>query len=121
VVAAVRLAAVAAASVTAAGLAAALRRQRDAAAPASTLSERERQVLQLLVAGQSVPSLAGSLHISSSTAKTYVARLYEKLGVRNRAEAVLAAVYLGLAGPTGPATGARPVRRAELVADPGAA
>src|SRR3712207_8478525 len=36
------------------------------------------------------------LHISPSTAKTYVARVYEKLGARNRAEAVMAAVRLGL-------------------------
>jgi DNA-binding NarL/FixJ family response regulator len=53
-------------------------------------------VLAHLVAGQSVPSLAALLHISPSTAKTYVARVYEKLGARNRAEAVMAAVRLGL-------------------------
>jgi DNA-binding NarL/FixJ family response regulator len=93
-VAAVRHAAVAASSFTAAGLAAALRR-RDAAA-SNELSSREQQVLDHLVAGFSVPSLAAVLHISPSTAKTYVARLYEKLGARNRAEAVMAAVRQGL-------------------------
>lgn len=80
-----------------------------------------RSGLSRLIHEQPVPSLAGFLHISSSTAKTYVARLYEKLGVRNRAEAVLAAVHLGLAGPSVPATRVWPSRRAELVADPGAA
>src|SRR5215218_2425501 len=67
-VGAVRHAAVAASSFTAAGLAAALRRQREAAV-GSDLSAREQQVLDNLVAGHSVPSLAALLHISPSTAK----------------------------------------------------
>jgi DNA-binding NarL/FixJ family response regulator len=96
VVAAVRHASVSATSFTSSGLAAALRRREDAAAN-DTLSAREHQVLDLLLAGHSVPSLAGRLQISPSTAKTYVARLYEKLGARNRAEAVMAALRLGLA------------------------
>jgi DNA-binding NarL/FixJ family response regulator len=95
-VAAVRHAAVAASSFSAAGLAAALRRQRQAAAATTELSTREREVLHLLVSGESVPSIAALLHISPSTAKTYVARIYDKLGARNRAEAVMAAVRLGL-------------------------
>jgi DNA-binding NarL/FixJ family response regulator len=95
--AAVRHASVAASSFTAVGLAVALRRQREAATPSYDLSARERQVLDLLVDGESVPSLARCLHISPSTAKTHVARIYEKLGVRTRAEAVMAAVRLGLA------------------------
>lgn len=99
-VAAVRHAAVAASSFTAAGLAAALRRQREASAAARLdLSAREREVLALLVAGRSVPWIADDLHISMSTAKTYVGRLYDKLGVRTRAEAVLAAVRLGYVAP----------------------
>jgi DNA-binding NarL/FixJ family response regulator len=97
--AAVRHAAAAASSFTAVGLAAALRRQRETAASGLDLSARERQVLEFLIAGQSVPALAVRLHISPSTAKTYVARIYEKLGVRSRAEAVMAAVRLGLAEP----------------------
>jgi len=95
-VAAVRHAAVAASSFTAAGLAAAMRRQRDAAAGGLDLSAREREVLGLLVTGRSVPWIAEDLHIGISTAKTYVGRLYDKLGVRTRAEAVMAAVRLGL-------------------------
>jgi DNA-binding NarL/FixJ family response regulator len=96
VVAAVRHASVSATSFTSSGLAAALRRRQDAAAN-DTLSAREHQVLDLLLAGHSVPSMAARLHISPSTAKTYVARLYEKLGARNRAEAVMSALRLGLA------------------------
>jgi DNA-binding NarL/FixJ family response regulator len=99
VLAAVRHASVSAASFTASGLAAALRRRRDSG-PRDSLSPREREVLDLLVAGRSIPALALSLHISPSTAKTYVARLYEKLGARNRAEAVMAAVRLGLTAAT---------------------
>ena len=95
IVGAIRHAAVAASSFTAAGLADALRRQR-AASVTTDLSAREREVLDHLVTGQSVPSLAALMHISPSTAKTYVARVYEKLGARNRAEAVMAAVRLGL-------------------------
>jgi DNA-binding NarL/FixJ family response regulator len=94
IVGAIRHAAVSASSFAAAGLADALRRQRTAAT--TDLSAREREVLDHLVTGQSVPSLAALLYISPSTAKTYVARVYEKLGARNRAEAVMAAVRLGL-------------------------
>jgi DNA-binding NarL/FixJ family response regulator len=96
VVAAVRHAAVSASSFTSSGLAAALRRRREAPV-VDDLSAREREVLDLLVGGESVPSIALVLHISPSTAKTYVSRVYDKLGVRNRAEAVMAAVRLGLA------------------------
>jgi DNA-binding NarL/FixJ family response regulator len=53
-------------------------------------------VLFLLQEGRSVPAIATCLFISLSTAKTYVARLYEKLGATNRATALMAAVRLGL-------------------------
>ena len=106
VVAAVRHAAVSASSFISSGLAAALRR-RDTA-PACDLSAREREVLALLVSGASVPAIAAMLRISLSTAKTYVSRVYDKLSVRNRAEAVMAAVRLGLADrPTIPAPRAK--------------
>lgn len=91
---AVRHASVAASSFAAAGLAAALRRQQDA--PTYELSAREREVLALLIAGESVPSIAAGLHISLSTAKTYVSRLYDKLGATNRANAIMTAMRLGL-------------------------
>jgi DNA-binding NarL/FixJ family response regulator len=97
VVAAIRHAAVAASSFSAAGLAQALRRRQELSAQLA-LSPREREVLDLLQAGQSVPSIAATLYISLSTAKTYVARLYEKLGATNRATALMAAVRLGLVG-----------------------
>jgi len=92
---AIRHAAVSASSFSSRGLAAALRR-RQAAPVVPVLSERERQVLCLLLAGLSVPDLAIRLHISASTAKTYVARLYDKLGANSKAQALLTAVRLGL-------------------------
>ena len=60
------------------------------------LSPRERQILFLLHDGLSVPEIARQLFVSLSTAKTYVARLYEKLGARNRAQALMTAVRQGM-------------------------
>jgi DNA-binding NarL/FixJ family response regulator len=95
VVSAIRHAAVAARSFSATGLAQALRRRSEASARIS-LSPRERQVLTLLRDGRSVPEVAATIYVSLSTAKTYVARLYEKLGAGNRAQALMTAVELGL-------------------------
>ncbi len=95
VLAAIRHAAVAASSFTAAGLAVALARRR-AAQERHALSSREAEVLRLLSDGLSIPSIAMTMFISLSTAKTYVARLYEKLGVTNRAQALMTAVEFDL-------------------------
>jgi DNA-binding NarL/FixJ family response regulator len=95
VVAAIRHAAVSPSSFTAAGLAQALRR-RNQASDRLALSARERQVLGLLREGNSVREVAEILFVSLSTAKTYVARLYEKLGANNRAQALMTAVDLGI-------------------------
>ena len=92
---AIRHAAVAASSFTATGLAAALSRRR-AAQNRFALSDRERQVLHLLRDGSSIPAIGRTMFISTSTAKTYVARLYEKLGAANRAQALMTAVRYGL-------------------------
>jgi DNA-binding NarL/FixJ family response regulator len=64
--------------------------------PAHKLSPREAEVLSLLGEGLSVRAIASSLCVSLSTAKTYVARLYEKLGASNRAQAIMTALKLGL-------------------------
>jgi DNA-binding NarL/FixJ family response regulator len=93
--AAIRHAAVAACSFTASGLAEALARRRTAQ-DRFALSDRERQVLCLLRDGMSIPAIAMAMFISTSTAKTYVARLYEKLGAANRAQALMTAVHYGL-------------------------
>lgn len=53
-----------------------------------TLSERELQVLAAFAAGRSIPQVAEELMIGTSTVKTHTQRLYEKLGVSDRAAAV---------------------------------
>ena len=95
VLSAIRHAAVAASSFTASGLATAVARRR-AMQERLTLSPRETEVLRLLHDGLSVPAIAADMFISVSTAKTYVARLYEKLGATNRAQALMAAMHHGL-------------------------
>lgn len=98
IVAAIRHAAVAAASFTASGLASALAR-RQATRDQFALSQRELEVLTLLRDGLSIPAIAARLYVSPSTAKTYAARLYDKLGAANRAQALMAAIHHGLLGP----------------------
>jgi DNA-binding NarL/FixJ family response regulator len=95
VLCAIRHAAVAASSFTASGLATAVARRRTMQ-DRLTLSPRETEVLRLLNYGLSVPAIALEMFISMSTAKTYVARLYEKLGAANRAQALMAAMHHGL-------------------------
>jgi len=64
--------------------------------PGADLSEREREVLQLLVAGLSNPEIAERLCVSRSTAKAHVSNIFSKLEVSNRAEAVALAVQHNL-------------------------
>jgi two-component system nitrate/nitrite response regulator NarL len=78
----------------AAGLAEQIRLRADTAGP--PLSERERQVLQGFARGRSVPQLAAELYLGVSTVKTHTQRLYEKLGVNDRAAAVAEAMRRGL-------------------------
>ena len=95
VVAAIRHAAAAPGSFTAPGLAPAMARRR-ALREQLGLSPREREVLRLLRDGLSIPTIAMTMYISQSTAKTYVARLYDKLGAANRAQALMTALRSGL-------------------------
>ena len=95
VLGAIRHAAVAASSFTASGLAMAVARRRTMQ-DRLALSPRETEVLHLLHHGLSVPAIAQEMFISLSTAKTYVARLYDKLGAANRAQALMTAVHYGL-------------------------
>lgn len=94
VVSTVRRAAVAPDAFTAVGLAGALRRRSSASTP--TLTVRELEVLQRLAAGDSVTQAARQLYMSESTVKTHIGKIYDKLGVHNRASAVMSAIRLGL-------------------------
>jgi two-component system nitrate/nitrite response regulator NarL len=78
----------------AAGLAGEIRMRAKDQGP--VLSERERQVLQAFARGLSVPQVAGELFIGVSTVKTHTQRLYEKLGVSDRAAAVAEGMRRGL-------------------------
>ena len=80
--------------VLAAGLAGEIRRRGEAQPPA--LSPREREVLNFIAQGCSIPTIAAELYLAPSTVKTHVQRLYEKLGVSDRAAAVAAAMRRGL-------------------------
>ena len=94
VLSAARHAAAAPHSFSAADLANAMRRRMDPAKP--KLSAREQSVLELLSEGLTVPTIAKRLYISESTAKSYVSKMYEKLGAANRSQALVEAVRLGL-------------------------
>ena len=74
----------------AAGLASEIRRRNEPDVPA--LSPREREVLKLIAAGNSIPTMAKELFLAPSTVKTHVQRLYEKLGVNDRGAAVAEAM-----------------------------
>lgn len=58
------------------------------------LSAREREVYELLIQGRTNRAIAKTLFISESTAKVHVRHIFEKLGVRTRAEAAAAQVQL---------------------------
>ena len=76
------------------GLANEIRLRAQSQAP--VLSDRERQVLEAFARGLSIPQVASELYISASTVKTHTQRLYEKLGVSDRAAAVAEAMRQGL-------------------------
>lgn len=67
--------------------------------PPGPLSERETEVLVLLAQGLTNRQIAESLFLSPETVKTYVSRLYAKLGVSNRASAVVWAMARHLGPP----------------------
>jgi two-component system nitrate/nitrite response regulator NarL len=76
-----------------AALVSGVRERRD---PPVALSPRERDVLHGLARGLSGPQIAAELHLSPSTVKTHLQRLYERLGVSDRAAAVAEGMRRGL-------------------------
>jgi len=100
VVRTVRHAAVAPGSFVSAGLVGAMTRR--AGGGQIRLSEREHDVLLLLADGLSAAGIAGRLYLSESTAKTHIARIYQKLGATNRAQALVTAMRTGLLSALAP-------------------
>ena len=58
------------------------------------LTEREQQVLNLVVEGKTNSEIGDSLFISFHTVKVYLEKLYEKFGVKNRVQLVVKAIQL---------------------------
>ncbi len=62
----------------------------------STLSDREVEVLQLMAKGSANKQIASALMITESTVKTHVAKIFQKLEVNHRTEAVTKAMSQGI-------------------------
>jgi two-component system, NarL family, nitrate/nitrite response regulator NarL len=78
-----------------AGLAAEIQeRERTGGAP--QLTDREREVLHLIADGLSAPEIGKQIHLSTTTVKSHLHSLYEKLGVSDRAAAVAEGMRRGL-------------------------
>ena len=107
VIAAVRHAATSPRSFSATGLAEALARSHSKAATEPLLTDREQEVLDRLASGQPIATIARQMFLSTSTLKSHVSHVYEKLGAGTRTEAILAAIRLGIldvaSGPAIPA------------------
>ncbi|UUW91042.1 response regulator [Pimelobacter simplex] len=66
--------------------------------PVERLTQREEEVLRLVAVGRTNAEIAGELFISLTTAKTHVASLLTKIGVRNRVEVAMWAYETGRVG-----------------------
>ena len=72
------------------------RQAREGSEMAGSLTRRELEILELISGGLTMRQIATRLGISPRTVETHVAKLYRKLGVRTRVQAVARAASLGL-------------------------
>lgn len=68
---------------------------RQSQAP-EVLSEREIEVLKLMAKGDANKEIAAQLHITDSTVKTHISSIFQKLNAKDRTEAVMIAIRLGI-------------------------
>ena len=80
------------------------------------LSDREHDVLLLLADGLGPAAIGDQLFMSESTAKSHIARIYQKLGAANRAQALVTAMRTGLLSSS---VGPQRLRPAEGTHGPG--
>lgn len=73
-----------------------VRRQESSSQSERVISPREEEVLQLIADGCSTPEVAEQLFISQKTVKNHLASIYQKLDARDRTQAVLQAVRMGI-------------------------
>ena len=66
------------------------------------LTDREHDVLRLIADGATNAEIADALHVSGGTVKSHVGSIFTKLGVRDRAGAIVYAYQHGIASPPGP-------------------
>jgi DNA-binding NarL/FixJ family response regulator len=78
-----------------------VRRTPKIDAPLATLSNRERNVLALLITGISNKEIAKTLTVEAVTIGVHLSSIYRKLGVVNRTQAVRKALELGWVSPEG--------------------
>jgi two-component system nitrate/nitrite response regulator NarL len=71
-------------------------RERREQGPAVRLSDREQEIHHGLARGLSAPAIGRELSLSAATVKSYLQRLYDKLGVSDRAAAVAEGMRRGL-------------------------
>lgn len=70
--------------------------RNDAAVASLGISPRELEIIEALATGESIKELARRFGISPNTIKTHVARIYEKLAVQKRVQAIEKARFLAL-------------------------
>ncbi len=69
---------------------------RSWGAPLTPVTRREEEVLQAITDGCSTPEVAARLYLSQKTVKNHLASIYQKLDARDRTQAVLTALRLGI-------------------------
>ncbi len=101
VIKAARHAAVSPRAFVCAGLVGAMMRRRSG--EVTSLTDREHDVLLLLAEGMNAAAIGAKLYLSESTTKSHIARIYQKLGAVNRAQALVTAMRIGLLSTVQPA------------------